>query len=252
VAGAPRIYEAQQRTVGRTTAEGGSLDLALGGGAEMLTPAAEGGRRVDGRHLIREAEAAGAAVVRDAEGLAALAPGDPRPVLGVFAPDHMAYDYDRREGQLPQPSLAAMTAAAVRHLSALSSGAGEAEGGYYLMVEGGRVDHSNHAGELFRTVTDGLAYQDAVAWALEHTDPAETLLISTADHSHGLEFHGYCGRGSPINGLCYGVDDDGEAHLPAPELASDGLPYTVAGYLNGAGSVLNLKFTGLTQNLGQL
>jgi alkaline phosphatase len=41
--------------------EGTSLDLALGGGAEMLTPAAEGGRRVDGRHLIREAEAAGAA-----------------------------------------------------------------------------------------------------------------------------------------------------------------------------------------------
>ena len=52
----------------------------------------------------------------------------------MFSGDHMAYDYDRREERLPQPSLEEMAAAAVGHLSALAA-AGGGEAGYYLMVE---------------------------------------------------------------------------------------------------------------------
>ena len=48
----------------------------------------------------------------------------------------------------------------------------------------GRVDHSNHAGEIFRTVTDGVAYQDAVTWCQHRTralSPPPDLLSTALD-----------------------------------------------------------------------
>jgi alkaline phosphatase len=112
------------------------------------------------------------------------------------------------------------------------------EQGYYLSIEGGRVDHANHAGNLHRAVTDGAAFAEAVQMAMDMTDPSETLIIVTADHEHAIAFNGYCGRGTPITGLCMDIDPAGEMHTGEPVLADDGLPYTAAGYLNGAGSVL--------------
>jgi alkaline phosphatase len=73
---------------------------------------------------------------------------------------------------------------------------------------------------------------------MDLTDPAETLILVTADHEHAIAFNGYCGRGTPVVGLCMDVDPAGERHTDTPVLGDDGKPYTVAGYLNGAGSVL--------------
>jgi alkaline phosphatase len=72
----------------------------------------------------------------------------------------------------------------------------------------------------------------------EMTDDADTLIIVTADHEHAIAFNGYCGRGSPINGLCMGISKDQVAHTGEPLTADDGKPYTVVGYLNGPGAVL--------------
>ena len=41
--------------------------------------------------------------------------------------------------------------------------------GYFLMVEGGRVDHSNHKGNVFRMVTDSMAYHEAVQYVVART-----------------------------------------------------------------------------------
>ena len=207
------------------------VDIALGGGREMFLPAGVGGNRQDGIDLTERFTASGGAYASDRASFDALPLDGAQPLLGLFQPSHMKYEYDREQELDPEPSLAEMTAAAVQALEAGN------EDGYYLMVEGGRVDHANHAGNLYRTVTDGAAYQAAVQWVVEHIDPADTLVISTADHSHGLEFHGYCGRGTPIEGLCYDIDPEGVMHTGVPVLAEDGLPFTVVGFLNGAGSV---------------
>ena len=125
-----------------------------------------------------------------------------------------------------------MTTAAIEYLS-------KNDEGYYLEIEAGRVDHANHAGNAYRTMTDGLAFAEAVTVADEMTDDEDTLIIVTADHEHAIAFNGYCGRGSPILGLCYEVSSgDDPMHADTLNLGDDGKPYSVIGYLNGVGSVL--------------
>jgi len=207
--------------------EAGTIDLAMGGGMRNFH-AGEGGRREDGVNLIERAQSMGAHFAMDQASFEA-APLDGTPILGLFENSHMMYEADRTD----EPSLAEMTAAAITSLEAKSG-----DNGFFLQVEAGRVDHANHAGNLARVVRDQKAFADAVAIADELTDDEETLIIVTADHEHAIAFNGYCGRGSNILGLCMGIDGEGVQHTGEVELASDGKPYTVAGYLNGAGSVL--------------
>ena len=211
----------------------GVIDIAMGGGRQHFLPAGvmdvEGkeGKRTDSRNLVDEATAAGASVVFGAEDFAALTMGNNAPVLGLFEASHMKYEFDR-EGE---PSLAEMTEATIKALSAN-------ENGFFISIEGGRVDHANHAGNLHRALVDGKAFADAIAKAMELTNPEDTLIIVTADHEHAISFNGYCGRGSKITGLCMLENEAGVEHTGEPALAADGKPYTVAGFLNGAGSVL--------------
>jgi len=215
--------------------QAGTIDIALGGGSRYFAPdgvvTADGGKgnRKDGRNLIEEAQAAGVQYAYDTATAEALNLDGTTPVLALFEGSHMKYEYDRADDD--EPSLADMTKMAIEYLS-------KNEGGYYLEIEAGRVDHANHDGNLFRTVTDGVAFAEAVAMADELTDDADTLIVVTADHEHAISFNGYCGRGSPIIGLCYDVAKGQVMHSDEPLTGDDGKPYTVVGFLNGTGSVL--------------
>ena len=211
----------------------GVIDIALGGGRAHFLPKevtdVEGktGKRTDGRNLVDEATAAGAQVVFGDQDFAALTMGNNAPVLGLFEASHMKYEFDRTG----EPSLAEMVEASIKGLEGNDQG-------FYLNVEAGRVDHANHDGNLHRVLVDGKAFADAIAKAVELTNPEETLIIVTADHEHAIAFNGYCGRGSKITGLCMEENGAGIEHNGTPNLGADGKPYTVAGYLNGVGSVL--------------
>ncbi|SHL57236.1 alkaline phosphatase [Roseibium suaedae] len=226
----------------------GVIDIAMGGGRGQFLPKdvkdeeGKGGKRTDGRNLVEEAKSLGAQYAWDEDTFKALGDGGNAPVLALFESSHMKYETDRTG----EPSLAEMTAATIKNLS-------KNDNGFYLMVEGGRVDHANHDGNLFRTLTDGKAFADAIAMADELTNDEDTLIIVTADHEHAIAFNGYCGRGSPITGLCYDVDGAGVKHLDKPLLGDDGKPFTVAGFLNGAGSVLKKddNWTGSRPDLTQ-
>ena len=213
----------------------GRIDVALGGGRENFLPESatdpegEPGARLDGRDLVTELTAAGVQYAWNQATFDALSTGGDAPILGLFESSHMLYEADR----VDEPSLADMTATAIEAL-------GANEQGFYLMVEAGRIDHANHAGNLYRTVTDGAAFADAVARAVAMTDPAETLIIVTADHEHAIAFNGYCGRGSSVIGLCMEIDPAGVANTGEPVLADDGKPYTVTGFLNGPGSIIRV------------
>lgn len=156
------------------------IEVVFGGGWRHFLPAEAGGLRTDGRDLIGEARARGVTVVDDRAGFETVAG---TPVLGLFASDHMAYEIDReslpRSGGDTEPSLAEMTRKAIALLD------GDPEG-FFLMIEGSRIDHAGHANDPAGHVHDILAYNAAVRVALDFARAdGHTLVVSVADHETG-------------------------------------------------------------------
>ncbi|MEQ9505494.1 MAG: alkaline phosphatase [Hyphomonas sp.] len=214
----------------------GSFDIVLGGGrSKFLTketpdPEYDGktGDRTDGRNLTEEwaAKSDQHKVVFDKAGFDATDFTTGVKVLGLFEPSHMQFELDREADTAGEPHIAELTAAAITRLS-------QNDDGYVLMVEGGRIDHAHHGGNAIRALEDTMAFDAAIATALEMTNPEDTLIIVTADHSHTLTIAGYAARGNPILGLSVsGIGGEGGAN------GSDGLPYTTLGYANGPGACI--------------
>jgi alkaline phosphatase len=149
-------------------------------------------------------------------------------LLGLFEPEHMNYEADRSKDRSGEPSLAEMTSAAIKVLK-------NNPNGFFMMVEGGRIDHAHHSGNAHRALADTTAFSDAVKAALTETSEKDTLIIVTADHSHTLSFAGYPTRGNPILGKVVGSSGEGSATGYA--LDATGLPYTTLSYANGPGYV---------------
>ncbi|OWF51691.1 Alkaline phosphatase, tissue-nonspecific isozyme [Mizuhopecten yessoensis] len=139
-------------------------------------------------------------------------------LLGLFEPSHMQFEMDRDDGPSGEPSLAQMTGKAIRILQ-------KDPKGFFLLVEGGRIDHAHHMSNAARSLHDVLAFEDAVKSAVHLTNEKDTLIIVTADHSHVFTIAGYSSRGNDILGI-----NDNPMNVPA-----DGVPYTTLSYANGPG-----------------
>ena len=215
---------------------GGGVNVALGGGRTEFMPSAQHdpeyadlpGKRLDGRDLVAEwKKKPDAAYVWNAQQLSAIDPAKTRHLLGLFEPEHMKYEIERAADPAGEPSLADMTRAALSILQKNPQG-------YFLMVEGGRIDHAHHAGNAHRALTETIEFSKAVEAANEMTSAEDTLILVTADHAHTLNIVGYPARGNPILGKVRGSSNEGP---PSKELAHDatGLPYATLSYANGPG-----------------
>ncbi len=216
---------------------GDGLEVALGGGRTHFRPGSEidpeepgrRGGRLDGRDLVGEwlAGRPGSAYVWNREGLRRLDRAKTSRVLGLFEPGDMRWEADRPRDPAGEPSLAEMTSIAIDLLA-------RDPDGFFLMVEGGRIDHGHHVGSAYHALSDTIALSEAVAVALQKTSPRETLVVVTADHSHTLTISGYAKRGNPILGKSVAIDwlseDDSTPGLDALDL-----PYTTLSYANGPG-----------------
>lgn len=217
---------------------GDGLEVALGGGRAFFLgasqtdpeePAARGAR-LDGRDLTarwRDRHPDGAYVWNRAQ-LLALDTARTSRVLGLFDPSHMEFEIDRAQDRGGEPSLTEMTEAALGILSRNPRG-------FALVVEGGKIDHAHHANNAYRALTETIELSRAVARALELTDPSETLIVVTADHSHPLTLSGYAVRGNPILGKLVVVGPDG-GPMDAPLKDAFGRPMTTLGYPAGPGN----------------
>ena len=216
---------------------GDGIQVALGGGRRHFLPQTmedpeymgSYGRRQDGRDLTAEwtSKDASAAYVWNKEQFDAIDTDKVSYLLGLFEPSHMQYEHDRPMDTAGEPSLTDMTAKAIDVLS-------RNEKGYYLQVESGRVDHAHHASNSYRALTDAIELANAVKAAMEKTDPRDTMIIVTADHSHVFTIAGYATRGNDIMGKVVSNDSRGE---PRSDYTLDGLglPYTTLSYANGPG-----------------
>ena len=168
------------------------IDLMFGGGCFMMRSA--------------QAKRSGYKVVKNRKQMKALKSLD-TPVLGRFGYGHLPYEFSGRAANIkgynwtgpigkrkPRaaykqgkgadfdtlPHLSEMTAKALNLLST------DNKKGFFLMVEGGKIDHAGHANHLANNIYETLEFDLAVRKVLEWAkDRDDTLVIVTADHETG-------------------------------------------------------------------
>ncbi|XP_032672494.1 alkaline phosphatase-like isoform X3 [Odontomachus brunneus] len=210
---------------------GRNINVVLGGGRRHFVPKVtldpeepdKEGRRLDGRNLIEEwsrnhrLQKISARYVANKQQFDNVDPRKVERLLGLFAYSHMDFDVDRNTNGTGDPSLAEMTIKALQILAKNPEG-------YFLFVEGGRIDHAHHYNNAYRALDETLALEEAVRAVMKEVDLSETLLVVTADHSHVLTLGGLAThRGNAIFGSDSKVSD------------VDGQPYTTLLYSNGPG-----------------
>lgn len=212
------------------------INVILGGGRRFFLPnttadpeygTVDSKQRQDGRDLIKEWEndrkdrGETYKYVWNKDGFDSVDPRYTDYLMGLFEPNHMQYELERnKSGSKGEPSLAEMTRKAIQILQ-------KDDKGYFLLVEGARIDHGHHDNLAKKALHEALGMEDAVRDALDLVDLEETLVIVTADHSHPFDIAGYSWRGTDIFGLVEPVDPE--------EATTDDKPYSVLIYGNGPG-----------------
>ena len=217
------------------------LDVVLGGGAQFFRTKAEGGKRADGRDLIAEMKANGYAYASNASELNSIDPARTSRLLGLFTSSHMSYDLDRSATN--EPSLSEMTSKAMDVLAYNNPK------GYFLMVEGGRIDHALHETTAKKALQDTVAFDNAIKVAINKAklnDPklSHTLIVVTADHDHTLILNGYAKRTGKTTATTPGVLGLVLNYVTgATSRDADGKPYTIIGFGNGENRVQGARST---------
>jgi alkaline phosphatase len=137
-------------------------NVLLGGGGTGMTTSA--------------ATAAGYTVVTDRAGMQAVNTNTVALLSGQFGSGSMPYEYD---GLGTLPHLHEMAATALDIVD-------NDPDGFFLVIEGGNIDHAGHSNDINRNVFEVLEFnttvQTVLTWATGRTD---TLIIVTADHETG-------------------------------------------------------------------
>ncbi|MGL4393625.1 MAG: alkaline phosphatase [Brevinema sp.] len=145
-----------------------NIDVIMGGGYTFFTP--EG--RKDGKNLVEGFVNKGYTIARTKEEMNNFSKGK---FWGAFADKDMAHHFDRTDDQ---PSLAEMTAKSIELLSQESKG-------FFLMVEGSKVDWAAHANDPSGLISDALAFDEAVQVALDFAKKdGNTIVIAVTDHGN--------------------------------------------------------------------
>jgi alkaline phosphatase len=210
------------------------LDVLMGGGSQFFKPVKDGGKRADGRDLIAELKAKSYAYASNSTEFNAIDGTKTDKLLGLFTSSHMSYDLDRDASK--EPSLAEMTTKAMDVLARNSKG-------YFLMVEGGRIDHGLHETTAKKALQDTVAFDNAIKAAIAKaklTDPtlANTLIVVTADHDHTMVLNGYAKRTGKTTASNAGVLGVVKNYVTgAVDKDLDGAPYSIIGFGNGENRV---------------
>lgn len=115
-------------------------------------------------------------------------------VFAAFTYTHIPYEIERINKYPDVPSLAEMTRAAIEVLKKDGDG-------FFLMVEGGRIDHAAHANDPTGVIYDTIAFDNAVkeAYGFLQAHPDDTLIVVVGDHETG-------GMGLGMDSMGYKLD----------------------------------------------
>lgn len=139
------------------------LNVVIGGGASLLPAESEAYLKGNGYGVFKN----------DIESMRSFEGNN---MWALFGDREMSYDLDRDPAK--QPSLEEMTHKAIEKLS-------KNPNGFFLMVEGSKVDWAAHANDPIGMATDMLAYDRACGAALEFArQNGETAVIMVPDHGN--------------------------------------------------------------------
>ncbi|XP_038232857.1 alkaline phosphatase, tissue-nonspecific isozyme [Dermochelys coriacea] len=206
------------------------IEVIMGGGRKYMFPKNTSdveyrdddkyrGTRLDGKNLIdvwrdKKPKDKNAQYVWNRSDLLSLNLMEVDFLLGLFEPMDMMYELDRNVQT--DPSLTEMVQVAIKILQRNPRG-------FFLLVEGGRIDHGHHEGKAKHALYETVEMDTAIGQAGGMTSLEDTLTVVTADHSHVFTFGGYTPRGNPIFGLAPMHSD------------VDKMPFTSILYGNGPG-----------------
>lgn len=185
-----RSYEdniAEQMT-GLTHPMGRVLDLMLGGGRCHFVPqGTPGSCREDDKDVIAQAQQdLGWHYMSNRSEFDALGSGQKAqlPLLGLFADTDIPYEVDRAQQSDIYPSLDEMARTALQILSEATK---DSEKGFFLMIEGSRIDHAGHGNDPLAQVHEVLAYDKAFNSVVDFLkkDTTHGVLVGTSDHETG-------------------------------------------------------------------
>lgn len=104
-------------------------------------------------------------------------------LLAIFDSNHLPFNLD--ENAKDKPSLSEMLNKALDILES------DDDKGFFLFVEGGKIDHAHHFGLAKKALDETIEFEKAVELARSRTSEDDTLIVVTADHSHSFTVSGY-------------------------------------------------------------
>ena len=162
-----------------------NMEVILGGGLQYFVgkndsvPTGKESKRNDDHNLLADFASQGYAFVYNGTAFQKVDAKKTEKLLGLFESSHLQYELERQSATEMDPSLAEMTEKAIGILSKNPKG-------FFLMVEGGRIDHAGHERNLSKMVADTLAFDETVKTALDFASQKnDTLVLVTADHECG-------------------------------------------------------------------
>ena len=145
---------------------GNDIDVVLGGGYTYSDPM-QAAIKAKGYDYVKNREAMNSSTSNK--------------LWGMFAGTAMAYDLDRENDaklKSEEPTIDEMTKKAIDVLS-------KDQDGFFLMVEGSKIDWAAHANDATGIVTDILAFDKAVKTAVDFAKKdANTVVVVTTDHGN--------------------------------------------------------------------
>jgi len=179
-----------RQMIGETHPLGRVVDLMFGGGrCHFLPNTSEGSCRKDQLDVIKTAKKQNWGYISTKPDFDALNPDKAHlPLLALFAPTDIPYEIDRLHQTDLYPSLKQMATTALETLASVTA---NSEQGFFIMIEGSRIDHAGHANDPAAQVHEVLAYDATIAAVLDFIASHEketgtpTLMVSTSDHETG-------------------------------------------------------------------
>ncbi|MBS7526244.1 alkaline phosphatase [Fusibacter paucivorans] len=154
----------------------------FGGGGLLVST----GKNGDQKEVLEVAKDSGYKVYNDTKSILNLSKTNDKVIAinPTLVGGALPYELDRKSGDL---SLADFTRKGIDVLNN--------DRGFFMMVEGGKIDWACHANDAKASIDDTIAFDEAVQEAIKFYNkyPDETLIIVTGDHETGGLTIGYAG-----------------------------------------------------------